>query len=56
MTIIHDACRLITRVRAEYVPGAKVALMTAFMSGAHAVMGRVQLCNIKRRAEQGTAA
>jgi hypothetical protein len=51
-----DACRLITRVRAEYASGVKLALITAFMSGAHALMGRVQLHNIKRRAEDGVAA
>ena len=51
-----DACRLITRVRAQYVPGVKLAFITTFMAGAHALMGRVQLRNIKRRAEQGTPA
>jgi hypothetical protein len=47
----EEATLLVTRVRADYVPGPKLALITSFMSAAHAVMGRVQLRNIKRRAE-----
>jgi hypothetical protein len=48
----EDATLLITRVRAEYARGLKLALVTSFMSAAHAVMGRTQLRNVKRRAEQ----
>lgn len=47
----EDATLLITRVRAEYERGLKLALVTSFMSAAHAVMGRTQLRNVKRRAE-----
>jgi hypothetical protein len=46
-----DACQLVTRVRAVYAPSPRLALTRAFLSCAHAVMGRVQLRNIKRRAE-----
>lgn len=48
----EGAARLITRVRAEYARGLKLALVTSFMSAAHAVMGRTQLHNVKRRAER----
>jgi hypothetical protein len=47
-----DATQVITRVRAEYTKSVKLALVTSFMSAAHAVMGRAQLRNIKRRAER----
>ena len=48
----EHATMLVTRVRAEYAPSFKLALITSFMSAAHAVMGRAQLRNIKRRAER----
>jgi hypothetical protein len=47
-----DATQVIARVRAEYAMSVKLALVTSFMSAAHAVMGRTQLRNIKRRAER----
>jgi hypothetical protein len=47
----RHATLLTTRVRAEYAPGLKLAFVTSFMSAAHAVLGRMQLRNIKRRAE-----
>ena len=52
----EDATLLVTRVRADYVPGIKLALVTSFMAGAHALMERAQLRNIKRRAERLAAA
>jgi hypothetical protein len=51
-----DATLVITRVRAEYAKSVKLAFVTSFMSAAHAVMGRAQLRNIKRRAERPAAA
>jgi hypothetical protein len=48
----EEATQLITRVRADYASSVKLALVTSFMSAAHAVMGRAQLRHIKRRAER----
>jgi hypothetical protein len=46
-----DATRLVVRVRADYRPGPKMAVVAPIMGALHEVMERRQLHNLCRRAE-----
>jgi hypothetical protein len=46
-----SATRLIARVRAEFTPSLKMAVMGPWLIGLHQVMQRAQLRNLKRRVE-----
>lgn len=46
----HAATRLIVRVRADYAPDAKMALLGPMLGVAHEIMERRQLHNLRRRA------
>jgi proline iminopeptidase len=46
-----DATRLVVRVRGDYEPGVKMAVMAPVMRTLHEVMERRQLRNLRRRAE-----
>jgi hypothetical protein len=49
----EDATRLLVRVRAGYEPSARLALVRPALAAVHELMERVQLRNLKRRAEAG---
>ena len=46
-----SATRLIARVRADFTPSLKMAVMGPWLMGLHQVMQRAQLRNLKRRVE-----
>lgn len=46
-----DATHLVVRVRADYEPSARMAVVRPFMRAAHEIMERRQLRNLRRRAE-----
>jgi hypothetical protein len=46
-----SATHLIARVRAEFTPSLKMAVMGPCLIGLHQVMQRAQLRNLKRRVE-----
>ena len=48
---VYESTQLTVRVRADYEPGPKMALMLPAVAMAHELMERRQLHNLRRRAE-----